>query len=392
MVYMPPIRPTPVQRTIGVTLPDDPGLRATVRQFNEATNFFLRLGFEGRRWSKKVLQEQGYREARGRWPGLQSSLVQGARDSASEMLAREKGKRLPHKRPGSSARYNARTFKAYLETGRLSLCTVEGRRSVPLTVPPYFDPLRKGRVAALRVREDRQGRLRADLIVDLPDPPEVPLPPCPHVLGIDRGIVNVAVASDGRFFHSRDVRRVRGRHRQLRAGLQAIGTRSAKRHLRRLSGRERRFQADVNHRIAKELVASDAPVLALEELHVRKEKRRGRSFNRRLGGWAYGQLLDFVAYKAQERGKRVVLVDPAYTSQDCSQCGARGQRKGSEFACPSCDLRLNADLNAARNIADRGMSLVGRVSSTPRSSRTVSPGEDLRGESSGKPPVSTGGS
>lgn len=50
----------------------------------------------------------------------------------------------------------------------------------------------------------------------------------------------------------------------------------------------------------------------------------------------------------------VVAVDPRHTSQACSRCGhtARNNRRSqSDFWCRQCDVRLNADLNAARNIA-----------------------------------------
>lgn len=378
-----------MQRTITLSLAPSPALAATVREFNECCNFFLELGFKAHTYSKKNLQRLGYYEARARWPRLQSSLVQGARDCAHDMLKREDLKRLPKKRAGSAARFNQRTFSAFLESGELSICTVEGRLRVPFRLPDYFQRYAHGHVAALRLRL-KDDALRADLIVDLPD---VPLREVenPTVLGLDRGVVNIAVTSDGHFFHSRDLRRVQGEYAHLKARLQAAGTRSAKRHLKRLAGRERRFQADSNHRIAKSVAALDFDVLALEDLHVEKGKRNGRRFNRKLGRWAYAQLGAFLTYKCEEVGKRVVLVPPEYTSQDCSRCGARGTRAGSAFSC-ACGLRLNADLNAARNIAQRGSALLGRRNVNP----PIVAWHDVRPRNltdhSYKPPVLTGGS
>jgi len=66
---------------------------------------------------------------------------------------------------------------------------------------------------------------------------------------------NIAVDSDGIVHTGRQVNHVRYRHRLLRAKLQAKGTRSAKRKLKRLSGKERRFAKDTNHCISKKLVA-----------------------------------------------------------------------------------------------------------------------------------------
>ena len=348
-----------MQRTVSVVLQPDAAIVATIRIFNECCQSFLDLGFHRRRWSKRALQEDGYYEARQRWPRLQSSLVQGARDCAADMLKREKGKTHPHKGRDSAARFNQRTFKAFLDSGILSLTTIEGRKKVPLRIPAYFQRYLGGKVAALRVRIDRVGRLRADLIVDLPDVPIQSRDP-PVVRGMDRGIRNIAVLDDGTFYNSKAVRKVRGRYAYLRRRLQSAGTRSAKRHLRRLVLRERRFQRDVNHTIAKQVAAADLDVLALEDLQLGKAKRRGRRFNRMLGGWAYFQLEAFLQYKLEDRGKRTVKVPPEYTSKMCSRCGNLGSRVLAWFQCHRFGLQLDADLNAARNIAHLGNALVSR--------------------------------
>jgi len=347
-----------VERTITVKLEPSEAIRQTVRIFNETTNFFLRLGFHNRTHSKRKLQALGYYETRDRWPALQSSLVQGARDCAADMLKRERCRRLPIKKTDTSTRFNQRTFKAFLDSGSLSLTTVEGRIKVPLHIPEYFRKYAGGLVNALRIRGVDHD-LMADLVVELPDVP-IKAVTDPRVVGIDRGINNIAVTSDAKFFNSRHLRNVRGRYAYLRGELQSAGTRSAKRHLKCLSGRERRFQADINHSIAKEIVGADFDVLVLEDLSIRKDKRLGKEFNRKLGRWAFAQFEAFLRYKSEECGKQVVSVPPEYTSQMCSRCGDLGIREGHSFRCPVCGSSLNAELNAARNIASLGNALVGR--------------------------------
>ncbi|MBQ9407298.1 MAG: transposase, partial [Desulfovibrio sp.] len=51
-------------------------------------------------------------------------------------------------------------------------------------------------------------------------------------------------------------------------------------------------------------------------------------------------------------------VDPAYTSQTCSVCGARGNRTQHRFSCPFCGRLAHADLNAGQNIASLGRTAV----------------------------------
>jgi IS605 OrfB family transposase len=383
-----------MQRTITLKLRNNPALADTIRQFNECCNFFLRAGYGAKSYSKKVVQSLCYREARRGWPSLQSSLVQGARDCACDMLKREKLEKLPVKKPSSSARFNQRTFKAYLSSGALSIATVAGRQRIALSVPRYFLRYSDGDVVSLRIRS-LKGTIYADLVVQLADAPvadkmwKEPL----RVLGIDRGVVNAAVASNGVFFSSAALRGVRGRYAWLRGRLQAAGTRSARRHLKRLSGRERRFQANANHLIAKQVAAMDYDALALERLQIRREGRLGRGFNRMLGGWAYAQLEAFLRYKCEETGKIVVLVPPQSTSRLCSRCGSIGRRYRSTFSCQSCGILLNADLNAARNIAQRGTTLLGRLTVN----QPIVAGSDARhrgrlAEPSYKLPVSTGSS
>ncbi len=102
-------------------------------------------------------------------------------------------------------------------------------------------------------------------------------------LGIDLGIINLATDSDGETFSGKQVDDTRERYAKLRANLQKAGTRSAKRHLKKLSGRESRFHRHVNHEISKNVVAKakdTGRMIALEDLEgirtrttVRKAQR-----------------------------------------------------------------------------------------------------------------------
>jgi transposase len=76
-----------------------------------------------------------------------------------------------------------------------------------------------------------------------------------NVLGVDLGVINIATDSDGKHYSGTTVNNVRRRHRRLRQKLQKCGTRSAHRHLQRLSGKETRFATNTNHVIAKQIVA-----------------------------------------------------------------------------------------------------------------------------------------
>ncbi|GLY84965.1 RNA-guided endonuclease InsQ/TnpB family protein [Actinoallomurus iriomotensis] len=180
-------------------------------------------------------------------------------------------------------------------------------------------------------------------------------------LGVDLGIANIAVTSEGTVHAGRHLNQVRHRNRRVRARLQKKGTKSAKRLLRKLSGREARFAADTNHCISKKLVTEAEGTcrgIALEDLGGIRERVRLRKPQRvTLHSWSFAQLGAYISYKAAPAGVPVLYVDPRYTSQGCSACGhisKKNRPNQATFQCMSCGFAEHADVNAARNIAARG--------------------------------------
>ncbi len=131
---------------------------------------------------------------------------------------------------------------------------------------------------------------------------------------MDLGIVNIATTSDGTVHPGKQVNQVRHRNRRLRRRLQRKGSKSAKRLLRHLSGREARFAADTNHRISKQIVTEAQRTthgIALEDLggiRARVPLRKPQRVT--LHTWSFAQLGAFITYKAKRAGVPVVFVDP----------------------------------------------------------------------------------
>jgi putative transposase len=175
-------------------------------------------------------------------------------------------------------------------------------------------------------------------------------------VGVDLGIVAPAVDSRGNKYGSDHWQGVEDRTFELRRRLQSKGTKSAKRHLRKVSGRQKRFRKDCDHVLSKRLAqsVSSGATLVFEDLtNIRGRARMRKAQRRRLHGWSFAQFQAFVTYKAEARGVSVEFVDPRYTSQKCSQYGhiERGNRPSqSQFRCQSCGFECHADTNAAMNI------------------------------------------
>jgi putative transposase len=169
-------------------------------------------------------------------------------------------------------------------------------------------------------------------------------------LGIDLGIVNIAATSDSEILAGRELNRIRTRERGLRAKLRKKNTPSAKRRLKKRRRKEARRAEDINHKIAKHVVAEAERTgrgIALEDLTGIRERVRLRKPQRAAhSSWSFAQLGAFIAYKARRTGIPVVYDDPAYTSRTCAECGhidKANRVSQAWFACRNCGFVDHAD-------------------------------------------------
>ncbi len=207
----------------------------------------------------------------------------------------------------------------------------------------------------------RRGKFFLNVVVEVTDSPFIETT---KFLGIDFGIVNLATDSDGQHFSGEVIDRNRRRRATARKQYQRKGTKNAKRRLKKMAGRQRRFQTHENHRISKKIVAKAKALgvgIALEDLtgiRGRVEETASVRFRRRLGNWGFSQLRRFVEYKARLAGVPVVLVDPRNTSRTCSQCRhceKTNRPDQATFKCKQCGHSEHADVNAAKNISSLGL-------------------------------------
>ncbi len=327
----------------------------TMERFNAAASHAARVGFEAGVFSQPSIHARCYSELRERY-GLSAQMAVRAIGKAVEVFKRDR-KHCPQFRPYGAITYDERIL-GWKGLDRVSLWALGGRMLLPIAYGEY----QRERLERLKGQVDlvyRGGEFYLLASIDLPE--GAPVEVC-DLLGVDLGVVNLATDSDGAVYSGEAVERVRRRHHRNRRRLQTRGTRSAKRRLRRLSGREARFRRDVNHCISKALVhlaKGTARGIALEELTHIRERTTVRAKDRaRHSGWAFSQLRSFVEYKAQLAGVVVVLVDPRDTSRTCAECGhceKANRRSQAEFACRTCGHSANADLNAARNVRARAI-------------------------------------
>jgi putative transposase len=325
----------------------------TMHAFNEAANYVAQVAFAEKTANKFSLQKLVYGELRTTYK-LPAQLAIRAISKASEAYKRDKSIK-PMFKPEGALVYDERvmSFKGLLS---VSLLTLQGRALVPFQVGGY----QQARLDAIKGQADliyRKGTFYLAVTLEVPEG-EAGEPQ--GMLGVDLGIVNLATDSEGETFSGELVERNRKRHHALRQRLQKRGTKSAKRHLKKLSGKEARFKRNTNHVISKRIVAKAKATgqgIAIEELrHIRKrtDSTVRRSQRNRHSSWAFGQLRSFLSYKAAFAGVLLHTVDPRNTSRMCPACGhcAKENRKSqASFCCVQCGLAMNADIVGAINIS-----------------------------------------
>ena len=247
-------------------------------------------------------------------------------------------------------------------TNQLSLNTLNGRRKVDFVCKgfdQYLDQTKWkfGSLKMLQLRGKWYIHLSATTAI-----PEFEAEQAVHVVGIDRGLRFLAACYDEKgksiLFSGQKILRKRRKYKKLRAELQAKGTKSAKRRLKKIGQRENRWMSDVNHRLTKTLIDhyGSNTIYALEDLtDVRFATEKSPKDQRyEIVSWAFYQFEQFLTYKANLNSSAVVKVPAKYTSQRCPKCGRIYKDNRDHelhlYTCDKCGYKSNDDRLAAMNI------------------------------------------
>ncbi len=322
-------------------------LRKTLEIANTACNYISNQARENNTFRQFPLHRLTYREARETFQLSAQVVVRCISKVVDAYKIDHKIKRV-FKRHGAIA-FDNRSLSYELERKDVSIWTVKGRQCIPFTCGKRQMELlggQRGESDLCFVKGKFYLLVACD--VEISRPIDVV-----GVLGVDLGIINVASDSDGEIFSGATIERNRRIFEHRRRNLQKKQSKSAKRKLKKLSGKQARFQKYTNHTVSKKLVekAQDTcRTIALEDLSgIRKAPVR-RSQRNRHNNWSFYQLRQFIHYKAERVGVPVVLVDPRNTSRTCPNCGCvdkANRVSQSLFSCVSCGYSAPADTVAA---------------------------------------------
>jgi IS605 OrfB family transposase len=327
----------------------------TMERCNAAATFAAEQGFAAGVFSAPSIQKLCYTTLRERFD-LSAQMAIRAIGKAAEAFSRDKTVQ-PVFRPDGAIVYDERIL-SFKGCHKVSILTIGAGR---LLIPYVFGEYQAANLARIRGQCDLVYRGTKWFLFCTIEFREAPPVEVKGFLGVDLGIVNLATDSAGNVYTGEQVQRNRRRRATARKQYQRKGTKAAKRKLRKMAGRQARFQRHENHRIANRLVAeakAQSAGISLEDLNGIRGRLRGTvGFRRQLGNWGFHQLRTFVEYKARRAGVPVVFVDPRNTSRICSACGhceKANRPNQATFRCKHCGHQALADLNAATNLARLG--------------------------------------
>ncbi|MFH1544692.1 MAG: transposase [archaeon] len=339
-------------------------------------NYYVRVMAERKVVSRNALHQLTYSELRKSSP-LPSALLQSSRDKAFEAFKsylnrKKKGLKVsvPVFSDGVPVRLDARTFKVIKTDNKLeffaSISTCSGRVFVPLLGQRhqyrYLRKLLNKELGMACVDLVKRGRdfffyvvVKKEVIIKEPDRNSVPV-------GVDLGLNNISTSViwkdkplSVRFFSGRQAIAVRKHFSKFRGQLMRL---KKLWRVKKSKYKEKHFMQDLNHKVSALIVRQALqvkdPVIVLEDLkHIRNRVKSSKKVNGLIHSWSFRQLQFFIEYKAAWNGVPVAYVSPRFSSQRCNKCGftSKSNRIGSVFKCKDCGYELNADLNAAINLA-----------------------------------------
>lgn len=227
----------------------------------------------------------------------------------------------------------------------------------------------EGRIKTCTIRKNASGEWDVSLSCEVH---VHPLPVLQESVGIDMGLSNFATFSDGKEINNPRFFKRGAKHlakAQQKLAKHEKGTpkrRQAKQVVAKIHEKIANQRKDFCHKESRKIV-EQYQYICVEDLNVQKMMQKV-PFAKSIADASWSQFLQFITYKAEEAGRKLGLVNPAYTTQDCSRCGYREEKKLSDrtHICAHCEYKASRDFNAAQNILALGLDGLGII---PRSLR-----------------------
>ena len=220
------------------------------------------------------------------------------------------------------------------------------------------------KVKSITLSREPNGKFYLSVLIDKP---LRQVPQSSSMVGLDLGIKDFAVTSDGQVienFHFKKNEESRLKRLQRQISKKIVGSKNReKARLRfaklneKISNRKLNFLHDVTNHLIDE-----NQVIVMEDLNV-KGMVRNHKLAESISEVNWGEFRRILAYKAAWHGRQLVFIDRFYpSSKRCNHCGYIYKEltlKDRQWVCPECGSLIDRDYNAALNILEEGERIIG---------------------------------
>ena len=228
--------------------------------------------------------------------------------------------------------------------------------------------LHEGRIISATISHERSGEYYASVLCEIEQPKSLPV--TDKVVGIDLGLHDIIVCSDGervpspKYFRKSEQRLARVQRAFSRTQKGSNGHEKARLKVARCHQKIKNQRNDFLQKLSTKLIRENQ-VICLEDLSV-KGLERNHKLSKSVTDASFSKFVSMLEYKAEWYGRKVVKIDRFYPStQLCSGCGYKNESvkglqglKVREWVCPECGEVHDRDLNATRNILKEGMKVL----------------------------------
>ena len=186
--------------------------------------------------------------------------------------------------------------------------------------------------------------------------------PNENVLGIDLGIKDYIITSEGNKFENPKYLRKYEKDLKLcqrNLSRKKKGSENRKKNiylLQKTHAKIRNIRKDFLHKLSSEII-NENQVIVLENLQI-KNMLKNHKLAKSISDASWGIFSEMLKYKSEFQNKELIFISPNYTSMDCSECGWRNkdlELKDREWVCTDCGVIHDRDINAAKNIKQKGI-------------------------------------
>ena len=220
------------------------------------------------------------------------------------------------------------------------------------------------KVKSITLSKEPNGKFYLSVLIDKP---LRQVPQSSSMVGLDLGIKDFAVTSDGQVienFHFKKNEESRLKRLQRQISKKVVGSKNrekARLRFAKLNEKIRNRKLNFLHDVTNHLI-DENQVIVMEDLNV-KGMVRNHKLAESISEVNWGEFRRILTYKAAWHGRRLVFIDRFYpSSKRCNHCGYIYKEltlKDRQWVCPECGSLIDRDYNAALNILEEGERIIG---------------------------------